>query len=110
MNIERHTDECMKQNRNPYEVLTCEAVMSYKKSQEKPSISNTVDTEKNLIRYEAETLNSLLNDQTAAKTSIDFLVKYTAQLKIQQIKRRLQIAAVDLDMVGKLNNMGPLLQ
>lgn len=86
------------------------SVVSYKKSQEKPSILITVDTEKNLIRYEVETPNSLLNDQTAAKTSIDFLVKYTAQLKIQQIKRRLQIAAVDLDMLGKLNNMGPLLQ
>lgn len=85
-------------------------MVSYKKSQEKPSILITVDTEKNLIRYEVETPNSLLNDQTAAKTSIDFLVKYTAQLKIQQIKRRLQIAAVDLDMLGKLNNMGPLLQ
>lgn len=85
-------------------------MVSYKKSQEKPSILITVDTEKNLIRYEVETPNSLLNDETAAKTSIDFLVKYTAQLKIQQIKRRLQIAAVDLDMLGKLNNMGPLLQ
>lgn len=49
----------------------------------------------------------MLNDHTAAKTSIDFLVKYTTQLKIQLLKRRLQIAAVDLDMLGKLVNVGP---
>lgn len=48
----------------------------------------------------------MLNDQTAAKTSIDFLVKYTAQLKIQLIKRRLQIGTADLDMLGKLGNVG----
>lgn len=69
--------------------------------------------EKNIIRYEGEketiygNRGALLNDQTAAKTSIDFLVKYTAQLKIQLIKRRPQIAAADLDTLGKLGNVGP---
>lgn len=49
---------------------------------------------KNIIRYEEETetiygnRGALLNDQAAAKTAIDFLVKYTAQLKIQLIKRQ----------------------
>ena len=69
---------------------------------------------KNIIRYEGETetiygnRGALLNDQTAAKTSIDFLVKYTAQLKIQLIKRRPQIAAADVDTLGKLGNVGEL--
>lgn len=35
----------------------------------------------------------MFNDRIAAKTTIDFLSKYTAPLKIQLIKRRLQIAA-----------------
>lgn len=76
---------------------------SYNKSPEKPSVLITVDMEKNIIRYEGETetiygnQGASLNDQTAAKTSIDFLVKYTTQLKIQLIKRRLQIVAVDLE-------------
>ncbi len=68
---------------------------------------------KNIIRKEGETetiygnQGASLNDQTAAKTSIDFLVKYTTQLKIQLIKRQLQIAVADLDMLGKLGNVGP---
>lgn len=36
---------------------------------------------------------ALFNDRIAAKTTIDFLSKYTAPLKIQLIKRRPQIAA-----------------
>lgn len=35
------------------------------------------------------------NDRIAAKTTIDFLNKYTAPLKIQLIKRKLQIAAAE---------------
>lgn len=49
---------------------------------------------------------ALFNDQTAVKPTIDFLFKYTAQLKIQLIKRRLQIAVVDLNTPGKLCNVG----
>ena len=59
----------------------------------KPSVLITVDTEKKIIRYEREketihgNQGAWLNDQSAAKTSIDFSVKYTAQLKIQLIIR-----------------------
>lgn len=48
---------------------------------------------------------ALFNDRLAAKTTIDFLVKHTAQLKVQLIKGRLQSAVVDLDMLRKLGNM-----
>lgn len=50
---------------------------------------------------------ALLNNQTAAKTSIDFLVKYTAQLKIQLIKSQIQVAAMGLNMLGKLVVLPP---
>lgn len=51
--------------------------------------------EKNIITDEREAQNiygnrrALFNDQSAAKTTIDFLINYTAQLKIRLIKRRL---------------------
>lgn len=102
----------MKQKHNPYNMLACEAAESYNKSPEKTFGINYCRHGKNIIRYEGETetiygnRGALLNDQTAAKTSIDFLVKYTAQLKIQLIKRRPQIAAADVDMLGKLGNVG----
>lgn len=92
------------------DVLPCEAVQSYNK---KNLCINYCRHGKNIIRYEGETetiygnQGASLNDQTAAKISIDFLVKYTAQLKIQLIKRRLQIGAADLDMLEKLGNMQP---
>lgn len=68
--------------------------------------------EKNIIRYEGETIDktiygnqgAMLSDRTAAKTSIDFLLKYTAQLKIQLIKRRVRIAAADLDFLPQSEN------
>lgn len=52
---------------------------------------------KHNYRWEKQTIygnrRALFNDRIAAKTTIDFLSKYTAPLKIQLIKRQLQIAA-----------------
>lgn len=52
---------------------------------------------KHNYRWKKQTIygnrRALFNDRIAAKTTIDFLSKYTAPLKIQLIKRRLQIAA-----------------
>lgn len=65
------------------------------------------------MRYEGETetiygnQGAGRNDQTAAETSIDFPFKYTTQLKIQLIKRQLQIAAADLEMLPRLADPGP---
>lgn len=64
------------------------------------------------MRYEGETetiygnQGAGRNDQTAAETSIDFPFKYTTQLKIQLIKRQLQIAAADLETLPRLADPG----
>lgn len=55
---------------------------------------------KNIITDEKSRLftatgGPFFNDRIAAKTTIDFLNKYTAPLKIQLIKRKLQIAAAE---------------